>query len=135
MDKLQYFIDKRKNNWMKINNFLEKYEDYLLDKTTENSDPSWFGYAITVKENKYFNRDQLVNFLNENRIATRLMFGGNLVKRPAYKEQAFRIHNNLINADIVMNSTFWIGVYPGINDEMLEYIFERFEEFIESKSI
>ena len=77
MDKLQYFIDKRKNNWMKINNFLEKYEDYFIrHKPTENSDPSWFGYAITVKENKYFNRDQLVNFLNENRIATRLMFGG-----------------------------------------------------------
>lgn len=135
MDKLKNFIDKRKNNWMKINNFMEKYEDYFIrHKPMENSDPSWFGYAITVKENQYFNRDELVNFLNENRIATRLMFGGNLVKQPAYKEQEFRIHKNLINADIVMNSTFWIGVYPGINDEMLEYIFERFEEFIKSKS-
>lgn len=135
MDKLENFIDKRKNNWLKINNFMEKYEDYFIrHKPMENSDPSWFGYAITVKENQYFNRDELVNFLNENRIATRLMFGGNLVKQPAYKEQEFRIHKNLINADIVMNSTFWIGVYPGINDEMLEYIFERFEEFIESKS-
>ena len=135
MDKLENFIDKRKNNWLKINNFMEKYEDYFIrHKPMENSDPSWFGYAITVKENQYFNRDELVNFLNENRIATRLMFGGNLVKQPAYKEQEFRIHKNLINADIVMNSTFWIGVYPGINNEMLEYIFERFEEFIESKS-
>jgi CDP-4-dehydro-6-deoxyglucose reductase, E1 len=135
MDKLENFIDKRKNNWLKINNFMEKYEDYFIrHKPMENSDPSWFGYAITVKENQYFNRDELVNFLNENRIATRLMFGGNLVKQPAYKEQEFRIHKNLINADIVMNSTFWIGVYPGINDEMLEYIFERFEEFIKSKS-
>ena len=105
----------------------------MKHEPTENSDPSWFGYALTVKDNKYFKRDQLVSFLNENRIATRLMFGGNLVKQPAYKDQEYRIHNDLVNADIVMNSTFWIGVYPGIKDEMMDYVFQIFEKFIQTK--
>ena len=134
MDKLESFIMARKNNWNKINNFVDKYSDYFIKHMpTENSDPSWFGYALTVKNNKYFKRDELVSFLNENRIATRLMFGGNLVKQPAYKDENYKIHKSLVNADTVMNSTFWIGVYPGINDAMLDYTFEKFEQFILSK--
>ena len=83
MDKLQKFIDARKENWKKINNFILKFDEYFLPHTpTENSDPSWFGYAITVKDNKYFKRDDLVKFLNEKRIGTRLIFGGNLISHP-----------------------------------------------------
>lgn len=134
MDKLENFITLRKRNWNRIDKFIENYTDYFVKhEPTENSDPSWFGYALTVKDNKYFKRDQLVSFLNENRIATRLMFGGNLVKQPAYKDQEYRIHNDLVNADIVMNSTFWIGVYPGIKDEMMDYVFQIFEKFIQTK--
>lgn len=134
MEKLNNFIEKRKDNWKKINSFISNYKDYFIPhKPSENSEPSWFGYAITVKDNNKFSRDDIVKYLNEKRIATRLMFGGNLVKQPAYSNKNFRIHGSLENADIVMNSTFWIGVYPGINDEMLNYIFQTFDDFIGNK--
>ena len=134
IEKLDEFIKIRKNNWKKIDTFISNYEKYFIrHKPTKNSDPSWFGYALTVQENKYFSRDELVNHLNEKRIATRLMFGGNLIKQPAYKNMNYIISDDLQNADIVMNSTFWIGVYPGINDKMLDYVFETFDDFISSK--
>lgn len=136
LDKLENFIAIRKNNWKKIDTFLKKYEEFFIRHVkTPNSEPSWFGYAISIKENKFFNRNELVTYLNEKRIATRLMFGGNLIKQPAYKDKEYRIFNDLKNADYVMNNTFWIGVYPGINDEMLEYVFNIFEEFLNSKLI
>ena len=77
-----------------------------------------------------FTRDELIKYLNENLIDTRLMFGGNLIKQPAYKNKTFKVSGTLENADIVLHSTFWIGVYPGINDEMLDYVFEVFSNFI-----
>jgi len=133
MDKLNSFILKRKQNWSKINNIVNKYPDYFIPhKATENSDPSWFGYAITVKSNINFSRDDFVKFLNERRISTRLLFGGNLIKQPAYKNKDFEVNGSLQNADIVMNSTFWLGVYPGLSEDMINYIEECFEEFIES---
>ena len=135
IDKLDEFIKIRKNNWKKIDNFISNYEKYFIrHKPTKNSDPSWFGYALTIQNNKYFSRDDLVNHLNEKRIATRLMFGGNLIKQPAYKNMNYIVSGDLQNADVVMNSTFWIGVYPGINDKMLEYVFETFDDFISSKT-
>ena len=72
----------------------------------------------------------LHDFLNENRIATRLMFGGNLIKQPAYKNKKFKVFGELTNADMVMNSTFWIGVYPGLTEEMIDYTIEKFEDFL-----
>ena len=131
MDKLHEFIRIRKKNWNKLNNYVQKKQDFFIPhENTENSDPSWFGYAITVKENSKFQRDDLVKYLNENRIATRLMFGGNLVRQPAYKNRRFKIHKNLTNADTVMKSSFWIGVYPGLNDEMIDYTISKFEHFL-----
>jgi CDP-6-deoxy-D-xylo-4-hexulose-3-dehydrase len=130
IERLPSFIDKRKQNWGLINNFLKNYSKYfVLHEPTENSDPSWFGYAITVKSNDKFNRDELVQFLDSKRIGTRFLFGGNLVKQPAYKDQNFIVAESLDNADVVLGSTFWIGVYPGINQEMLDYVFDSFEEF------
>ena len=135
MDKLESFIKARRNNWLKINNFIEKKQDFFIPhKPTPNSNPSWFGYAITVKENTKFNRDELVKYLNENRIATRLMFGGNLIRQPAYKNRKFKIHGNLENADIVMNSSFWVGVYPGLTDEMINYMLDKINNFLIEKS-
>ena len=134
IDKLESFIKIRKSNWKKIDEFFSKYEKFFIrHQATENSEPSWFGYALTVKENNKFNRDELVKYLNENRIATRLMFGGNLIKQPAYKDKNFIISEDLKNADIVMKSSFWIGVYPGIDSEMLNYVFETFSQFLDSK--
>lgn len=134
MDKLETFILKRKHNWNTINEYISKQQDYFIPHTpTEDSSPSWFGYAITVKEKAPFNRDELIKFLNENRIDTRLMFGGNLIKQPAYANKNYKIIGKLENADIVMKNTFWIGVYPGITDEMIEYIKQVFSKFLASK--
>ena len=134
MDKLENFIKSRKSNWNIINDYICTKSDYFIPHIpTENSEPSWFGYAITVKENRFFNRDELVRFLNENRIGTRLMFGGNLIKQPAYQNKNYRVVDDTPNADIVMNSTFWIGVYPGLSKEMIDYMLEKFEEFLSNK--
>tara|TARA_Y100000389_G_C17471376_1_gene531546 strand:- start:4544 stop:5860 length:1317 start_codon:yes stop_codon:yes gene_type:complete len=131
MDKLEGFISSRKKNWDKINKAILEMQDYFIPhQPTKDSEPSWFGYALTVKDNPKFSRDDMVKYLNENRIATRLMFGGNLIKQPAYKDKNFKISGELINADIVMNSTFWIGVYPGLTNEMIEYMIEKIKAFV-----
>lgn len=131
MDKLEEFISSRKKNWDRINKAVLEMQDYFIPhQPTKDSDPSWFGYALTVKDNPKFSRDDMVKYLNENRIATRLMFGGNLIKQPAYKNKNFKTSGELINADIVMNSTFWIGVYPGLTNEMIEYMIEKMKAFI-----
>ncbi len=133
MDKLENFIDLRRKNWKKIDSIVRNYPNYLSPhQPVENSEPSWFGYAILVKDNNHFSRDDFVKFLNERRISTRLLFGGNLIKQPAYEGKNYRVVGSLDNADIVMNSTFWIGVYPGITDDMISYISETFEEFFNS---
>ena len=130
LDKLDGFIEKRKSNWKKVNNYISSKKEYFIPhQATPGSEPSWFGYAITVRTDK-FSRNDLIQHLNEHRIATRLMFGGNLIRQPAYSNRKFKVHNNLTNADTVMNNSFWIGVYPGITDEMYDYIFEVFENFL-----
>ena len=130
LDKLDGFIEKRKSNWKKFNNYISSKKEYFIPhQATPGSEPSWFGYAITVRTDK-FSRNDLIQHLNEHRIATRLMFGGNLIRQPAYSNRKFKVHKNLTNADTVMNHSFWIGVYPGITDEMYDYIFEVFENFL-----
>ena len=131
LDKLNLFIKRRKENWAKVNAIVEKHSKYFIPHKKEaNTDPSWFGYAISVKENSKFSRDDIVKYLNENRVATRLMFGGNLVRQPAYKDKEYIVNGTIENADFVMKNTFWIGVYPGINDEMIDYIDSVFESFL-----
>ena len=100
-----------------------------MPKSSPNAKPSWFGFPITVKENAKFTRNQLVEYLEQNKIGTRLLFGGNLLKQPYMKNQNFKIIGNLKNSDIVMNSTFWIGVYPGLKKEELNYVLEIFHKF------
>jgi len=131
MNKLEGFVSKRKHNWNKINNFISSKDKYFIPHIeTENSEPSWFGYAITIRDGVSFTREELLNYLNENRIDTRLMFGGNLIKQPAYQSKKYIVSGQLVNADKVMNDSFWIGVYPGITDEMIEYVVEKFELFL-----
>ena len=121
--KINSFIEKRKDNFKKISNKLEKFGKYLiLPKAQENSDPSWFGFLISVKSDAPFSRNDLVKYLNENKIATRLLFTGNIVKQPYIKGRNYRVIGDLINSDFIMNNTFWIGVYPGINDSMIDYV-------------
>ena len=97
-------------------------EFFVLPKETENSAPSWFGFALTVKKNSPKTRNQIVQELNEKKIGTRLLFGGNLLRQPAFIGTPRRVIGDLVNTDRVMNDTFWIGVWPGLTLEMLDYM-------------
>jgi CDP-6-deoxy-D-xylo-4-hexulose-3-dehydrase len=131
LKKLLGFIDKRKENFRFLYQGLKKFETILLlPLQTPYSDPSWFGFPIFVKENSPFTRDEIVQYLEKQKIATRMLFGGNLIKQPAYSEMRYRISGSLENTDLVMKNLFWIGVYPGLEREMLEYILHSFDTFI-----
>jgi len=123
MDKLEGFTRKRKSNFAKIYQGLKKFEEYLiLPKATPRSDPSWFVFLITVKDNSRFSREDIVGFLNENRIETRNLFCGNILRQPAFMNIERRVVGDLKNTDYVMNNTFFIGVYPGMTDEKITYM-------------
>ena len=128
LDRLDTFVAKRKHNWNYLYKNLKNLEEFLiLPKPTEHSDPSWFGFAITVKDNSPLSRNDLVIKLNESKIGTRLLFGGNLLRQPAFMGTPRRVVGNLKNSDIVMNQTFWVGVWPGLTEQMLNYVIETFE--------
>jgi CDP-6-deoxy-D-xylo-4-hexulose-3-dehydrase len=123
LDRLETFIEIRRRNWNYLSNSLKQLEEFLvLPKATKNSDPSWFGFALTVKPNSPITRNQLVQQLNENKIATRLLFGGNLLRQPAFIDTPRKVVSDLVNSDRIMNDTFWIGVWPGLTLEMLDYV-------------
>ena len=115
---------------------MKSLEEFLiLPKPTEHSDPSWFGFAITVRKNSPISRNSLVKLLNENKIGTRLLFGGNLLKQPAFMGTPRRVIGDLHNSDIVMNDTFWIGVWPGLTEQMLNYVIDTFTELFRSEKL
>jgi CDP-6-deoxy-D-xylo-4-hexulose-3-dehydrase len=109
-------------------------EFFVLPKVAENSNPSWFGFALTVKPGSPKTRNQIVQELNEKKIGTRLLFGGNLLRQPAFIGTPRRVIGDLVNTDRVMNDTFWIGVWPGLTMEMLDYMIFTLHEIIGSKS-
>lgn len=130
LEKLPNFVTKRKANFNYLYEKLEKYKKYLiLPKATPNSDPSWFAFPLTVIENDFFTKNQIVDFLEKNKILTRQLFAGNLIKQPAYKDVNYRVVGDLKNTDYIMNNTFFIGVYPGIDQEKNDYIINVFDEF------
>lgn len=130
LKKLEGFIEKRKENFRKLYDGLKQFEnDLILPKATENSDPSWFGFPITIREDSNIKRYDLVRYLEKNKIMTRMLFGGNLTRQPAYEDVEYRIVGELKNTDLIMNNTFFIGVYPGITDEMIDYIIKIFKNF------
>lgn len=132
LKKLPYFIEARKKNFKFLFEKLRKYEKYFtLSQAADNSEPSWFGFPILIKEDAPFTRADIVNHLDKNKIATRMLFGGNLTKQPAYQNIKYRIFGALKNTDLVMNNIFWIGVYPGITKEKLNYILKVFRGFLE----
>ena len=134
LNKLPEFIEKRKDNYRKIYNGLKDLEEYLiLPKATEKSEPSWFGFTITIKENNKYDRNTLIEYLEKNKIGTRLLFAGNLIRQPAFTENdyKYRVVGELKNTDIVTNRTFWIGLWPGITNECIDYIVGKFKEFYE----
>ncbi|BBK75642.1 LPS biosynthesis protein [Clostridium butyricum] len=134
LKKLPEFIQKRKENFNKLYEGLEGLQEYLiLPKETKNSEASWFGFTITVKESSKFDRNSLVKYLEDNKIGTRLLFAGNILKQPVFtnNDYEYRIVGDLTNTDIVMKNTFWIGVWPGITDECIGYIINKFNEYFD----
>ncbi len=131
MDKLPGFIAKRKENFKYLLTCLEEFEDYfVLPGPTENSDPAWFGFLLTIKNNA-LDRTEFMQYLNDNQIATRLLFCGNVTKQPYFVDNDinYRSPGSLENTDIIMNNTFWIGVYPGIDKNAIDYMLNAFRYF------
>ena len=132
IDKLPHFIERRKENFAYLKQVLKPLEQYIvLPEATPDSDPSWFGFPIGVKEDAPFKRDQLTKALEANKIGTRLLFAGNLLRQPAYEGWEYRVVGEMTNTDYVMNNVFWIGVYPGLTKEMLDFIAKTAIEFVE----
>ncbi|MBU1206897.1 MAG: lipopolysaccharide biosynthesis protein RfbH [Proteobacteria bacterium] len=132
--KLNTFIARRKANFQRLMDILRPYEDRLiLPKATEHSDPSWFCFVITVREDAGFTRNQITHFMEVNRIETRHLFSGNLLRHPAFENIQHRVVGDLTNTDIIMNNTFFIGVYPGIDETQLDYISDVFSRFMKGE--
>jgi CDP-6-deoxy-D-xylo-4-hexulose-3-dehydrase len=130
LERLEQFIVKRKENFNFLHKNLKHLEKFLiLPEAEKNSDPSWFGFPLSLRKNNKFNRNDLIKCLNDNKIGTRLLFSGNLTKQPYMKNINFKIHKNLNNTDFIMNSTFWIGLYPGLSNKHLEYTISIIKKF------
>lgn len=130
LDRLEEFIETRKRNFAYLAERLGAHEEYFsIAKPTTGSVPSWFGFPITLKPSKDYSREDLVVELNEAKIGTRLLFGGNLVRQPYMQDVNYRVASSLENTDNIMRNTFWIGVYPGLTEEMMDYMCDTLEGF------
>jgi CDP-4-dehydro-6-deoxyglucose reductase, E1 len=131
MDRLDGFVKARRENFAYLHERLQSCNEFLiLPHATPNSDPSWFGFPITLKPEAEFRRVDLLSYLDQNKIGTRLLFAGNLTRQPYMIGREYRISGELTNTDIVMNQTFWVGVYPGLSRDMLDFIVEKIETFL-----
>ena len=135
LNKLEQFINTRNSNFDYLKSKLLPLSEYfILPEPAENSSPSWFGFLITIKEDAQIKRNDLVKFLDEYKIGTRNLFAGNLIRQPYFKNINYRVINNLDNTDYIMNNSFWVGIYPGISCEMLDYVAAKIKDFIDRKS-
>ncbi|HKX77853.1 MAG TPA: lipopolysaccharide biosynthesis protein RfbH [Novosphingobium sp.] len=131
LDRLDGFIAARQRNFDLLTQLLKPLEEvFILPEATPNSEPSWFGYPITLRDGAPFTRDDLIRHLDANRIGTRLLFGGNLIRQPYMRGRNYRVVGSLENADLVTERTFWIGLYPGLNEFHLEYVAETIDGFL-----
>jgi CDP-6-deoxy-D-xylo-4-hexulose-3-dehydrase len=135
LEKLENFIQIRKNNFEYLTNkFIENWLDkyFIMPKATHNVEASWFGFILSLKENLWFSRKDLMMFLNKNKIWTRLLFAWNYLKHPAFIDYVtdYKIIWNLKNTNYIMNNTFWIWLYQGLNEEKLDYVILKFKEFL-----
>lgn len=136
LKKLPGFIEARKKNFATLLAALSELEDFfVLPEATPGSDPSWFGFPLMVRSDAPFGRTELVTFLEQKKIASRMIFGGNLVRQPAYQSIRYRVVGNLANADRTMNQAFWIGVYPGLTAEALQYVATSFHSFVSNRRV
>lgn len=133
LEKIDQFVKIRNQNFELIKNKIINYgldEYFILPKPTENSEPSWFGFLLTIKNSNNLSRSKIVQKLEENKIGTRLLFAGNLTKQPAYIGKPFKTVGDLINTNKVMQDSFWIGLWPGISEEMIEYMITKLREIV-----
>ena len=130
LDRLESFIKKRKENFNFLYKNIKDLEEFLiLPEPEKNSEPSWFGFPLSLKKNNKYNRNDLIKYLNENKIGTRLLFSGNLIKQPYMKNIKFKVQGNLKNTDLIMENTFWLGLYPGLSKEQLQYSVLKIKAF------
>jgi CDP-6-deoxy-D-xylo-4-hexulose-3-dehydrase len=131
LSKADSFIEKRRANHNLFYKKLKSLEEYfILPERTQNSNPSWFGFMLTIRDGSKINRNHLVDYLEKNKIGTRLLFGGNLTKQPAYKNSNYRVLNSLVNTDKIMNDGFWLGVWPGLNEVHYDFIIEILNTYL-----
>ena len=138
LEKLEWFIAKRNANWKYLmkrfqEEWFEKY--FILPEVTKNSEPSWFGFVLSVRPETGINREELMKYLNDKKIGTRLLFAGNYLRQPAFIDYVteYRVIGDLQNTDFVMNQTFWLGVYPGLWEEQYEYVISTLNDFLDAK--
>ena len=135
LKKLPSFIAARRKNFSRLFNGLKQFEEFfVMPATTPKSEPSWFGFLLTVRPGAPFSRYDIVQHLENHRIGTRQLFGGNLLRQPAYKGMPMRVVGSLTNADVVTESTFWIGVYPGLTQEIIDFMVGTITEFVLEKT-
>jgi CDP-6-deoxy-D-xylo-4-hexulose-3-dehydrase len=131
LDRLPGFVAARRRNWERLRQGLADLEPYfVLPRATEHSEPSWFGFTLTIRPEAPFERPELIGFLDDRNIGTRLLFGGNLTRQPAYAEVEYRVVGDLATTDLITSNTFWVGVYPGLTDAMIDYVVESLHTFV-----
>ena len=141
LKKFPAFIEARRKNWQLLRDGLDALKDeFILPEPVANSEPSWFGFLITVRENIGFTRDEIVNYLENKGIQTRMLFAGNLIKHPCFDElrsmaEGYRVMGELKNTNYIMNNTFWVGVFPGMTEEMIKYMVKVIQKFVKISTI
>ena len=131
MDKLPDFCDARRSNFNRWIQIFSKYEQFfILPEATPKSNPAWFAFIVTLKEDAPFTRDQLTAYLNANFIETRNLFAGNLTRQPGFENRDWRVADNLKNTDFITDQTFFLGTYPGLNSEMFDYSSDILDNFL-----